>query len=344
MALSFNRRTLLAFLTALSVAVVACDRISIAAANEQGGAYLILELDANVLRHRYLDLVADQMAEALRGAAPTIRYTGRGVVEDHAQVRLVDPADTERALPVLRSLATSPADSSNILVFTTAEDGLIEARLTPSHMQQLTRQATAQSIEVIRRRVDPTGTGGVEIMREGDLRIFVRAARMTNPNELRRSIGITGLLTFHLVREVAVEDAAAGRIPPGTMLAQPYPGIGATAEVIERRPRFTGDRLMRANPSTETATGEFVLAFQLDSEGSREFCSVTREYTGQRFAMLLDNQVLTAPRIKEPICGGSGQITGNFTPESASELALMLNAGALPVPLNVVEEGVLPRE
>jgi protein-export membrane protein SecD len=108
--------------------------------------------------------------------------------------------------------------------------------------------------------------------------------------------------------------------------------------VVERRPRLTGENLSRANPSTDPQTNQFVLAFQLDSRGSTIFCRITRDYVNQRFAILLDNQVLTAPRINEPICGGSGQITGNFTPESASELALMLNAGALPTPLTVIEE------
>jgi protein-export membrane protein SecD len=121
-------------------------------------------------------------------------------------------------------------------------------------------------------------------------------------------------------------------------VVQPYPQGNGTPEIVERRPRFTGERLVRANPSTDSQTGEFVLSFQLDSEGSRIFCRITRENTGNRFAILLDNQVLTAPRINEPICGGSGQISGNFTAESANNLAVMLRAGALPAPLTVIDE------
>src|SRR5690606_35787492 len=99
-----------------------------------------------------------------------------------------------------------------------------------------------------------------------------------------------------------------------------------------------GEHLIRANPATDPQTSEFVLSFRLDSQGSRIFCRITRQYVNQRFEILLDNQVLTAPRINEPICGGQGQISGNFTPQSASELALMLNAGALPTPLSVIDE------
>ena len=341
MTLSFARRT--AFLVALSTAVVACDRIPFAAANEQGGAYLILEIDAEVLRRQQLENVVDQMAAALREAAPPIRYSGRGVLNDAARVKLANTVDLPRAREALRGLHAADADGDR-LTLTEAADGYIEARLTPSFMRELSRQAAVQSMEVIRARVDPTETGGVELARQGDQRIFLRVPRVTDTQELRRRLGITALLTFHLVREISSDDAATGRIPPGTMLVQPYPGIGDAAEVVERRPRLTGDHLLRANPTIDPQTNEFVLAFQLDNEGSREFCRITRDYENQRFAILLDNQVLTAPRINEPICGGSGQIAGNFTPESASELALMLNAGALPVPLTVVEEGVLPRE
>jgi protein-export membrane protein SecD len=337
-----GRRSACAWVIVAMTIVAACDRLPTAAANQQGGAYLILDVDATTLRRRQLENVADLMASRLREAMPAIRYSGRGVLNDTARVRLVDQADLERARATLRGLASSPETGMEIFTFTVAEDGVIEAHLTPSYLRDLSRQAAEQSIEVIRRRVDPTGMGGVEIARQGDLRIFVRAPRVMDPSQLRQSVGITGLLTFHLVREVSPEDGAAGHLPPGTMLVQPYPGIGATAEVVERRPRFTGERLARANPQTDPVTGEFVLSFQLDAHGTRIFCRITRDYTGQRFAVLLDNQVLTAPRINEPICGGAGQISGNFTGESASELAVLLNAGALPAPLIVVEEGVMP--
>jgi protein-export membrane protein SecD len=130
-----------------------------------------------------------------------------------------------------------------------------------------------------------------------------------------------------------VRDSGAG-----TIVAPPYPEIGDSQEVVERRPRLTGENLLRAFPSTDAQTGEYVMSFQLDNRGTRTFCRISREHTGERFAILLDGQVLTAPVIREPICGGSGQISGNFTAQSASELALMLNAGALPAPLTVIDE------
>jgi preprotein translocase subunit SecD len=123
-------------------------------------------------------------------------------------------------------------------------------------------------------------------------------------------------------------------------MVEAYPGFGDSIEVVEERVRMTGEHLERVQPSTDAQTGEFVLAFSFDAEGTRLFCRVTRDHVGERFAILLDNRVLTAPRINEPICGGSGQIAGNFTAQSASELAIMLRAGALPVPLLLIDEHI----
>jgi preprotein translocase subunit SecD len=304
----------------------------------QGGSHLLLEVDVATLRRQQLDNLADSMATALRDAEPRIGYTGRGVVGDAARVRLIDATQAEAARRALRELSLSTTTGNEIVEFTEGPEGLIEARMTDARLRELSRQAAQQSIEVIRRRIDPNGTSEINIARQGDNRIVVQAPGVTDPEVLKERIGQTAQMTFHMVREVSAEESAQGRIPPGTMLVQPYPQMGSGPEVVERRPRFTGERLQSASPRTDPQTGEFVMSFQLDSLGTRLFCRITRDYTNQRFAILLDNQVLTAPTINEPICGGSGQISGNFTAESASELALMLNAGALPAPLSVVEE------
>jgi protein-export membrane protein SecD len=305
----------------------------------RGGSQLLLEVDTATLRRQQLDNIADQMAGQLRDAEPVIRYTGRGVVGDAARIRLVDPADMERAMRLIRTLGLSQTTGNATMTFTQSADGLIEARMTEDELRALSRQAAQQSIEVIRRRIDPTGTSEVSIARQGDERIIVQAPGMADPEELKERIGQTALLTFHLVNDnVNREDAAAGRIPAGHMIAGPYPTIGDSTEIVRRRPSLTGEHLTNANPSVDQQTQGWVLAFRLDPQGTRIFCRLTQEYTGQRFAILLDNQVLTAPRINEPICGGSGQITGGFTAETANDLAIMLRAGALPAPLTVIDE------
>ncbi len=294
----------------------------------RGGSQILLEIDTATLRRQQLDNIADQMATALREAMPRIVFTGRGVVGDAARVRLTNLADAERAMEALRPLTRSATSADPILEIAPAAEGLIEARIPQTQLRALSRQAAQQSIEVIRRRIDPTGTSEVSITRQGDERIVVQAPGVTDPQQLKSRIGQTALMTFHMVR-------ASG---PGTIVAQPYPEIGDSPEVVERRPRLTGENLLRAFPSTDQQTGEFVMSFQLDNRGTRIFCRISREHVGERFAILLDGQVLTAPTIREPICGGSGQISGNFTAQSSSELALMLNAGALPAPLTIIDE------
>jgi protein-export membrane protein SecD len=308
----------------------------------QGGSHLLLEVDTTTMHRQQLDNIADQMASALREAQPAIHYTGRGVVGDAARVRLVDPAQMQAAMRALRPVTQSATGQADSVVLTQgAEPGLIEARMTDASLRALSRQAAQQSIEVIRRRVDPTGANEINPVREGDNRIVVQAPGVADPQILKDRIGQTALMTFNLVRE---NDNPNGPVAPGAVVAPPYPGIGNERVVVQRRPEFTGEHLSNARPGTDPQTGLFVLSFTLDSQGTRIFCRVSREHTGHRFAILLDNQVLTAPVINEPICGGSGQISGNFTAESASELAIMLNAGALPAPLTVIEERTVTAE
>jgi protein-export membrane protein SecD len=302
----------------------------------QGGSHLLLEVDTNAMKRQQLDNLAEQMASTLREATPRILYTGRGVASDTARVTLVDPNQMSNALRVLGVLTQNTSGTAETVTLAQgATPGLIEARMTDAGLRQLSRQAAEQSIEVIRRRIDPNGTSEVSIVRQGDNRIVVQAPGVSDPEMLKQRIGQTALMTFNLVREGV---SPGETLPPGTLVARPYPGVGNETVVVQRRPEFTGEHLRHAGPSTDSQTGQFVLTFSLDSQGTRIFCRVSREHTGHRFAILLDNQVLTAPVINEPICGGSGQISGSFDAQSASNLAIMLNAGALPAPLTVIEQ------
>jgi preprotein translocase subunit SecD len=312
----------------------------------QGGSYLQLEVDTAALRRQQLENVTDLLVTAMRDAEPAIRYTGRGVVGDAARVRLIDVADLDRARTALQPLVRSSGLAYDELSFTYGADGQIEARMTERSMRELSRQAAQQSIEVIRKRIDPDGVSEISITRQGDNRIVVQAPGVTDPEQLKSRIGQTALMTFHMVREgISPEDAQAGRLPPGTIYAPPYPGINQFGgDVVARRPEFTGERLVAANPQPNQDGPGYALSFRLDREGQTRFCRITREHTNERFAILLDGQVLTAPNINEPICGGSAQISGSFTAQSAQELAVMLRAGALPAPLSVVEERTVTAE
>lgn len=295
----------------------------------QGGAYLVLEVDAASLSQARLEAVSDDMGDAMRQASPAIYYTGRGVRDGAARLQLVSPADAERAVTALAALQG--------VAVTKAADNVIEARLTPVYVQQMAASAAMQSVAVLQRRYPSSDIMVEEIANH---RILVHAGpRISNPADLARAATVVGSLSFNLVHEISQARAEIGSLPPGSFMAPPFPGVGNSPEVVERRPSIVG-HIENAHASTNTSTGEFVLVFRFDAEGRRLFCHVTREHSGQRFAILLDDQVLTAPMINEEICGGTGQISGNFSAQSASELAIMLSAGALPGPLTVVQQGV----
>lgn len=311
----------------------------------QGGSYLLMEVDIPALRKQQLESVVDEMASTLQKAKPRIAYTGRGVAGDAARLRMVDPADAPRALEVLKKELVQQIDAGGLgrtapnYVITQAADGAIEARFSPEYIIEQTRRAVDQSQEVVRRRIDPNGTSEVSINRQGVDRIVVQAPGESDPETLKRRIGKTARLTFHLLDERAsLEDAAAGRAPPGSEIV---PQEGRPDEpflVIKSRALLSGDDLSRADPSFEQQTGQPVVSFKFNSRGSRIFGQITQQNVDKRFAVVLDGNVITAPNINEPILGGSGQISGNFTVESAKELADLLNAGALPAPLKIIEQ------
>ncbi|HWA00362.1 MAG TPA: protein translocase subunit SecD [Caulobacterales bacterium] len=304
----------------------------------RGGSYLLLQVDVDTLKRQELDRVAESMAGALRRARPAINFTGRGVVADAARLRLLNVADAPRALEALRGINEQLQRGGATLAFSQGADGLIEARLTEAGLRAKSQDAARRSIEVVRKRVDPTGASEVSIVPQGDNRIVVQAPGVNDPDVLKERIGRTAQLTFHMVDDtVSAEDFAAGRVPPGAMIAMPYPQIGDQTVVVRRRPELTGEHLRNAQPRFDQTYG-WVMSFDYDTVGSNIFCRITTQNTDKRFAILLDGQVLTAPVINEPICGGGGIIHGRFDANSASELALMLRAGALPVPLTVIEQ------
>jgi preprotein translocase subunit SecD len=326
-----------AFVLLMTATLAACDRLMEAARGaaapiDDSGAYLVLELDTSAVVRDQLERASENMASALRDASPSIRYAGRGVLGDAARIRLVDPADLPRARQALQSL-------TNALVLSYDATGLIEGRLTPAALDSGAGVLVSESINVLQRR---SSGHRVSIEPIGSHRIIVRSAGPALPADARAALTTTAQLSFHLVHEISPEEAAGGRIPRGAMVVQPYPGVGYNAEVVATRPSITGARLSRVRAQTDQYTGELVLAFELDNEGREQFCAITRQHINERFAILVDNQVMTAPRINEPICGGSGQISGNFTRESVNRLAASLDGGGLPVAIIVVAEGVGP--
>ena len=310
-----------------------------AARADEAGAYVVLELEeAPLRRQRLLDL-SEQMARALRGAAPAIAAADASSDDEAARIRVQSPAQSAIARQEIEAALAFYGMQNQVTLDADAE-GRITARFTEDGWRAELQQTQAQSLEIIRRRLDPAASRGIILESRADGRIFVRDPSESDPERLRTRIGVTGALTFHLVLDEfdALSDEP---LPNDAMRAPAHASASSQApEIVDRAALMTGERLVRADPTEDIQTGMMVLSFQFDASGARIFCGVTRKHVGRRFAVLLDGRVLTAPRINEAICGGSGQISGNFDAASASELAILLRSGALPAPLRIVEQGV----
>lgn len=309
----------------------------------QGGAYLLYEIDRQDYIQKSLTTLTGEIRNELR-KEPRIGYTGLGVQGDSVQLRIRDMARLEdvrtRLEPLVNPLVNSMfgGGSVNEFALNVDNDGLVRFSFTEEGLNQRMASIVQQSIEVIRRRVDELGTTEPNIQRQGTDRILVEAPGEQNPERLKSLIGQTAQLTFHLVdTTMPAEQAMQGRPPAGTMVISsvddpPVPYL------VEEVPLMTGEDLTDAQVSINQQTNEPVVSFRLNTAGARKFATVTTQNVGRPFAIVLDNEVISAPRINEPITQGSGQISGNFTVQTANDLAVLLRAGALPAKLTVIEE------
>ena len=309
----------------------------------QGGSHILLAVDTVALRKDRLEALRDDVRRIFT-EQPRLGYTGLAVQNDAVQVRLRDVAQVETARSRLQQL-TQPLTSALSFGNTARENevvepepGLFVLRLTEVGFAERVRLAVDQSIEIVRRRVDQLGTTEPSITRQGRDRILVQVPGLQDPQALKSLLGQTAKLTFRLVdTSVSPEQVAQGRPPPDSELLDAYNGDTGRA-VVEKRVIVSGEDLIDAQPGFDQRTNEAIVSFRFNVNGSRRFAAVTQENVGRPFAIVLDNKVISAPVIREPILGGSGQISGSFTPKSANELSILLRAGALPAPLSIVEE------
>jgi len=283
----------------------------------RGGAHLLYEVDVDVVFKEQAELLRSDLSSELRKAK--INRSGLGIIDGGVKLTLKDAADGEEARKIIRRLQNDIAIDS--------KGASITAVLNEAGRKSLYDQTIAQSIEIVRRRIDELGTTEPVIQRQGEDRILIQAPG-ADSSALQAIIGKTAKLTFHLV---ATDPNKAGvkNLPSKDMAGQRIP--------IERRAMLTGDMLNNAQPSFNQG-GQPVVTFALDRRGTKRFCDVTRKHTNKPFAIVLDNEVLSAPNINEPICGGRAEISGSFTLEEVNDLSILLRAGALPAPMKVVEE------
>ena len=305
----------------------------------QGGSYLLLEVDVQPVFAERLESMVGDVRAGLRAAR--IGYRGLGVQGDAVSLTLTDPAQREQALAEIDKLnPTTLGGTGRIRDFDVTDEGdRIVMRLTEAKLADLRQSAINQSLEVVRRRIDEIGTREASIQRQGSDRILVQVPGERDPENIKRLLGRTARLTFHMVDlNASVQDALQGRVPPGSMLLESAErdGGGSSHYVVKRQVDLSGENLTDAQPSFQD--NQPVVSFRLDNAGARKFGKITQENVGKPFAIVLDDKVISAPNIREPILGGSGIISGSFSVETANELSVLLRAGALPAPLNVIEE------
>ena len=304
----------------------------------QGGSYLLLEVDSNDVKKEKLEPIRDDVRRVLREAK--IGYTG--LASRPTASRCASASSNLTALTKLRELSQPLSGflgaSGQRSLEVTEPGSLIRLTVTEPAITERVRQTIDQSIQIVERRVNELGTVEPLIQRQGTDRILVQVPGLQDPTRLKELLGKTAKIEFRMVDcNVPPDQAQQGSVPADDEIL-----ISATTPktpyVVKKQVLVSGGDLTDAQPGFDPRTSEPIVCFRFNTAGARKFAQATQENVGQPFAIVLDNEVISAPVIREPIIGGSGQISGNFTVQSANDLAILLRAGALPAPLTVIEE------
>jgi protein-export membrane protein SecD len=317
----------------------------------QGGAHLLYQLDEKEMTDDWLSTIRGDVRETLRRARIGYTDLSQDVTARSVSVKIRDAAELDKAYQELRKLA-APIGGNVFSGFSgydldvATKDDTVVLTVTDAGLTHRMSSAMQASIETIRRRVDAFGTTEPSIQREGRSRVLVQVPGISDVERLKTLIGETGKLEFKLVDPSANPEQIAQSkvVPPGDELLYGNPPSGAPQGspqipyVLKNQVLVTGQNLVDAQPSFDQRTGEPVVTFRFDAAGATRFGKVTSENVGLPFAIILDNKVISAPVIREPILGGTGQISGHFSVQEANDLAVLLRSGALPAKLTVIEE------
>jgi SecD/SecF fusion protein len=299
----------------------------------QGGSYLLLEVDMNSVIKERLAGARAAVAETLRkGKVP---FTSVVADKDKVTLTAADTTQLETARQALHEVLSERVDgpSRSLYFLTTVQGNTLVLKLNPQALTDLSTKAVEQSISIVRRRIDETGVNEPIVARQGQNRVLVELPGVSEPDRIKRLLGSTAKMTFRLVAPEGTTSGAEVEMLPMTNASE-----GPAKLPVYRHVEVDGANLIRASASLDNRSGGWVVNFALDSIGTRRFADVSTKHVGRPFAIVLDNKVISAPVIREPIIGGQGQISGNFTVEEANDLAVLLRAGALPAPLTIVEE------
>ena len=291
----------------------------------QGGSNLLLEVKLDDVLKERMSSIEDSARQILR--ENRIRYKSLTSSENGVKVLIENASSRAKASNLFRKI------DEGIVVEEVDGDGLL-IKYSDVALNQLKAKVVDQSIEIVRRRIDELGTKEPLIQSQGENRIVVQLPGLQNPEYVKTLLGKTAKMSFHLVDSNArAADAKRGKMGAKYKLA--YGEMGEPY-VITRKPVVGGENLVDAQPAFQE--GQAVVSFRFNSLGGKKFGEVTKNNIGERLAIVLDNEVISAPTIQTAILGGSGVITGNFTTKTANDLAVLLKSGALPAPLEVLEE------
>jgi protein-export membrane protein SecD len=303
----------------------------------RGGSYLLMQVDMGAVIKERLNGLLDGVRQALRPGQ--IYYSALQAEPDQNRIllRLRDPSRSDAAMAALKPLVSAEGQTGTPdLDIARQPDGAITLTLSPVALNERAQSAVQQSIEIVRRRIDETGVVDPQITQQGGNRIVVQLPGVGDPDRIKQLLGKTAHMTFQLVDESA--PPAAGGPPPLGDDYLPMQDNPNQKIAVRKRVDVDGGDLTDARAATDPQSGQWVVDFTFNSIGARRFADITRANVNRRFAIVLDGKVISAPVIREPITAGRGQISGNFTAESATDLSVLLRAGALPAPLTVVEQ------
>ena len=310
----------------------------------RGGAHLLAEVQVSDVYASRMQAMWPEVRNALRAERAVIGTIRLQPSEpDRLEVKISQPEGTERAIEVIRSLARPVVSVSSVGetdIVVSAQDGVLQVQLSEAEKLATDDRTVKQALEIIRRRIDEVGTREPTIQRQGTSRILIQVPGIGSASELKAIIGTTAQLTFQpVVGRASGVDAPAGS---GNEILPSLDEEGVFFK-LEKAPVVTGEELVDAQPSFDQ-NGRPAVSFRFNTSGARKFGNYTAENIGNPFAIVLDDEVISAPVIQSHIAGGSGIITGRFTVEETTNLAVLLRAGALPAGLDFLEERTIGPE
>ncbi len=297
----------------------------------KGGSQLLLKIDYDTYLEDQLNFTLSELRSELRKnkirAVPQIKIKTNNENEKLSFIALSSVADDMKEIKkIVKDI------NSNLSVDKNGED--VEIVFSKSAIDEAKYNLLMQSMEIVRRRIDETGTKEPTIQAQGKDRILVQVPGMASPDELKKVLGKTAKMTFHFVNTSIMNET----LIPNNVIAMNEMNSDFVY-YVEKEIALNGDLLKDAFVSF--SDGQPSVAFKMNSIGAKRFSEITKNNIGRPLAIVLDNEVITAPRINSHIMGGEGIISGNFTIDDANRVALLLRAGALPAPLEIIEERVV---